>query len=353
MHSSLLEHGHCHGLDQDEVGGEIHHVRNHYSRKMLDDNIGCGNCQRHHEGGGDKCADIAGDTSPISWTQSIGWMRAHDPAECPNHDHVDHTVARPDPSCAQARCDHSTLNVSTNVIVLARVNELVTMSWVNTVLALAAVLYLVMNVIGIILNSYDNECDASELACHAATTPQIFHNLEFWSTFIFNTLDLLALTYSPKRLSNQYQHPSLLKLVVLLNVGMSFCSCLLITINLEKFEVVSHEIEYLNEVTVAVFDMVILLGLIRGRTHQTMSQQNDDSKWFGLTFAAALSVAIVQLGVYNLNGWTADGDSKGERLAHYFEFAFGILTAGVAFWFTMDNRLTADQRLRAIMYEEP
>merc|ERR1719282_524530 len=100
-----------------------------------------------------------------------------------------------------------------------------------------------------------------------------------------------------------------------------------------------------------VFDMAILMGLLRGRAHQTTTEK-DDSKWFGFTIVIALSVAISQLGVYNLYGWTDDGDSKGERLAHYFEFTFGIITAGITFWFTMDNRLTADQRLRAIMYEE-
>ena len=57
------------------------------------------------------------------------------------------------------------------------------------------------------------------------------------------------------------------------------------------------------------------------------------------------------LGIYNLCGWTADGDSVGEQAAHYFEFCFGAASSVVTFWFTMDNKISAEKRLRQIIYK--
>ena len=137
----------------------------------------------------------------------------------------------------------------------------------NTVLSIAAVLYLGVNIVGVILNSYDNDCDPTSPGCSPATTPQIFHNIEFWSSFLFNIVDLLAISYSPRGLSTQYANPIFLKMVVLMNVGLSFFSALLVAINLEKFEVPSHEVEYVNELTICIFDAMIFFSLVRGRVH--------------------------------------------------------------------------------------
>lgn len=287
--------------------------------------------------------------APQPLSQSLKWLRAHDPAECPSHLHVA-SCDTCHSTCEMARCDHSELNVSTNIIVLARVHELTTMSRVNTLLALIAVLYIAMNIIGFILNSYDNDCNPSkDLSCSPATTPQTFHNLEFWSAFVFNTVDLLALFYSPKKLSNQYDNPTTLKLIVLFNIGLSFCACMLVSINVEKFEVLAHEMEYLNELTVSIFDVTILLSLLQGRVHQSQDS-GVDQKLSRLSMGAATLIAIAQLGIYNCSGWTRSGDSKGETLSHKLEFTFGIISSFITFWFTMDNRMSADQRLRSIMY---
>lgn len=276
----------------------------------------------------------------------MNWFRAHDPAECPHHMF---NMGEAD-QCEEARCDHASLNTTMNVIIIVRANELTTMSRVNTGLAFASVVYIAINILGMVLNSYDNTCNVKlDASCSPATTPLLFHNLEFWSTTLFNTVDLLALSYSPKKLSNQYEHPHLLKLIVLFNVGMSTFSSMLVSINLEKFEILSHEIEYLNELTVAIFDITILMPLIRGRAHGN-AQLGSTGYSIIITLVVASCVAVVQLGVYNFSGWTADGDSKGEVPAHYLEFLFGAVSSGITFWFTMDNRMSADKRLRAIMY---
>mmetsp|Transcript_1421 Transcript_1421/g.2378 ORF Transcript_1421/g.2378 Transcript_1421/m.2378 type:complete len:360 (+) Transcript_1421:51-1130(+) len=290
--------------------------------------------------------DYQAPESPQAFSQSVQWLMVHDPAEC--NFHTNNTGF--DRQCTEARCDHTELNSTQNVIVIVRANELASMSRVNTALAFLSVLYIAVQVICIILNSYDNDCDPSkDQSCDPATTPPVFHLLEFWATFMFNTVDLLAISYSPKKLSNQYEHPNLLKLLVLFNIGLSFCSSLLVSINLEKFEVLAHEFEYLNELTITLFDITIFLALLRGRSHE-VNRQSDAKRVSLIGLLAVGCIAVLQLGVYNLCGWTADGDSNGEQAAHYLEFTFGIVSAGITFWFTMDNRISADKRLRALMY---
>lgn len=274
---------------------------------------------------------------------SVHWLNAHDVAECPKG--PQHVLANYEQSC----CDNGILNSTSNMLVLVRANELIAMSRVNTCLALLAVLYFATNLVCAILNSYDNDCDPKAKGCSPATTPLIFHNLEFWATFFFNMVDLLALSYSPRTLSSRYQHPVFLKLMVLANVGISFLSCLLVAINLDKFEILSHELEYTNELTLTIFDACIVLNLTQRRSREP-SQAGSDALVAVASLVLALFVAATQLGIYNLSGWTADGDSKGEKAAHYLEFAFGAVSAIVTFWFTMDNRLRAEKRLRQIMY---
>lgn len=289
--------------------------------------------------------------APLAWTssngaagtlqQSIKWLNAHDPVDCScqHHEVLD---------CEIASCDHSRLNASGNVLVLMRGTELMSMARMNTFLAVVSIFYMALNLVGALLNVY-NGCDLGTAGCSPATTPQIFHNLEFGATFIFNTVDVFALSYSPKTLSNQYENPTLLKLLVLFNVCISGVCFLLVAINLERFEILSHELEYSNELTVIAFDVVIFINLLRGRSHK--------SRWFyertgvaWITALAAGSVAVAQLGIYNLSGWAADGCSRGEQNAHYLEFTFNCVSAGITFWFTMDNKICAERRLREIMY---
>lgn len=244
--------------------------------------------------------------------------------------------------CELACSGCGTLNTSTNVFELVRANELIATAHVNTVLAIASVLYIMVNFVGAILNSYDNDCDRRKPGCSPATTPQVFHNLEFWSTFVFNVIDLIALSYSPQ--SSKYSHPATLKLLVFFNAGLAFGSCLLVTIDLEKFEILSHELEYTNELTIAIFDVIILMSIMP-------TAKNGFVSWIAVCVAGC--VAVTQLGVYNLSGWTADGDSKGETAAHYLEFAFGAVSAGITFWFTMDNKISAEKQLRQQMFGRP
>lgn len=234
------------------------------------------------------------------------------------------------------------------VLVLAQVSELRTISVVNMVLAMCAVAYIAVNIVCIVLNSFDNDCNMEDPGCDAATSKATFHGLEFWATFAFNVLDVVALAYSPKRLSAIFWNPSILKMVMFLNITGSLCSALLVTINLEKFEIPAHELEYTNELTMAFCDLVILGSLIRGLRGAGASPQKRSLAASGLMVLLAGCVALVQLGVYNLSGWDG-GESRGEQAAHYCEFIFAIISSSITFWFTMDNKFIADVALSKIM----
>jgi len=346
MMDGLLDNAHGHG------GGHGHgHGHGHAAAQTAMQAHGSDCCCTHSDAapsqsyrpnGWPDHSTAQGGGSGLSWKDSMDWLRMHDPAECTTSNHLG-------ADCEIARCDHSELTSTTNVIVMVRASELIAMSRVNSILAITAVLYIAVNLVCTILNSYDNDCDRSLPDCSPATTPQLFHNLEFWATFVFNTVDVFALSYSPKNLSNQYGNPTLLKIVVLFNVGMSFLACMLVAINLEKFEVLAHELEYTNELTITIFDATILLNLVRGRSHKS-SDKSKANFLSALGLAVIAMVGVAQIVIYNCSGWTADGDSKGEQTAHYLEFAFGTASAGITFWFTMDNKMSADQRLRQIMY---
>lgn len=314
------EHGHGHGHGHGDDDGESHgHGQAHGTPLATNDS---------------QQAGLVG-----SFQQSVQWSQAHDPAEC-------EAVVHERDTCEKVRCDHSQLNSSGNVLVLVRANELIEMARINTILAIVSVFFLAVSLVCMLLNFYD--CDPLLPGCFPATPPIVFHGIEFGAIFVFNTVDVFALSYSPRTLSNQYQNPIFLKLIVLLNVCISLFCLMLILINLKKFEVLAHELEYCNELTITFFNAVILIALVRGRTHAESSYS--EKCFFVVILMVAGCVAAVQLAVYNLSGWTANGYSKGEKMAHYLEFTFNSISAGITFWFTMDNKLIAEKRLREIMY---
>lgn len=226
---------------------------------------------------------------------------------------------------------------------LARVSDLRTRSTMSLFLALSSVVYIAINIACFILNTYDLEVP------DAVISPSNFHRLEFWATFCFILVQVFALMYMPKHLGELSASPTFLKLVILVNVCLSFMAALLVTISLEDFETPSHELEYTNELTMAFIDLTLLGSLLRNRDGKLWQRSNIDSIASLMMVLLAVSVATAQLGVYNLMGWTEDGDSKGETLAHYFEFVFEAISAAITFWFTMDNRFLAEARIQSLL----
>jgi len=234
------------------------------------------------------------------------------------------------------------VEVLQSAVALATVHDLKVQSTVNMVLSLLAVAFVGVNVVCIVLNSYDN--DDPELG---ACTPSTFHRLEFWATFCFNVVDIFALTYCPKRLSSITYNPALFKMIIFVNICGSFISASLVTINLEKFEIPSHELEYTNEVTNAFIDISLFISLLR-RMQESSGKEKAKAMGASLPAMLALVVALVQLYIYNGLGWEGS-ESNGEQLAHYCEFVFGIISACITFWFTMDSKLVADAKMKSLL----
>eukprot|EP00419_Tripos_fusus_P009185 CAMPEP_0172661642 /NCGR_PEP_ID=MMETSP1074-20121228/4831_1 /TAXON_ID=2916 /ORGANISM="Ceratium fusus, Strain PA161109" /LENGTH=247 /DNA_ID=CAMNT_0013477441 /DNA_START=67 /DNA_END=810 /DNA_ORIENTATION=+ len=220
-------------------------------------------------------------------------------------------------------------------VALVEVSSLKSRSSVNFLLALAAVVYMAVNVVCYAINYFDPDDPTV-----AVTSPLTFHLLEFWATFFFNVVEVLALIYSSRTLNKITASPTFLKLIFFLNVASSFIAALLVSINLEKFETVSHELEYANELIMATIDLILLGSLLTRRCQGGRVGIVQVRTTCGVVIAVA--IAIIQLFVYN-------GLTDGEQLAHYFEFTFEVLSAGITFWFTMDSKFLADATMRELL----
>lgn len=209
----------------------------------------------------------------------------------------------------------------------------------NLALSLCSVVYMSISIVCFILNGFDRK------GGDPVITDEHFHELEFWATFFFNVVQVLALVSAPKVLVDSHFGVVFLKMVFLVQIGGSFISALLVTINLEWFEVPSHELEYTNEFSMAFVDLVLLTSQFRnigGSSLENRAIARSDSSVLFLTVLSAILIAAVPLGIYNMLG------SKGETFAHYFEFSFGIFSAGITFWFTMDAYYRTKARVDSV-----
>jgi len=226
---------------------------------------------------------------------------------------------------------------------LVDVQHLRSVSLTNLILAILSVLYLAVNIACLVLNGYDKEEGTED----PVMTYRNFHLMEFWATFIFNIVQVIALLYSPKKSGDLFSSPLFLKVVIFVNVGVTFISALLVTINTEVFENPSHELEYSNEVTMSLVDLVFLVSLIRNASGDPERKKTDFLPSV-FVVVASIAISLIQLGIFNLMGWE-NGESKGETLSHYFEFVFEAISASITFWFVMDNRFLAETMIDHIM----
>ena len=112
------------------------------------------------------------------------------------------------------------------------------------------------------------------------------------------------------------------------NIVAACLPAVLISMNCEYFEIISHEIEYCNELTMSFVDLVLLWSLCQFEVGTSAFMSG-----------IASIVALIQLAVYNGMGRDDEGDMIGEVPAHYLEFAFEIISSLIAFWFVMDNKV--------------
>lgn len=238
--------------------------------------------------------------------------------------------------------DDHPLNQSTNVLLVYRLHEMRYSAQFNLLLAFLCLVYIGVNMVLIAVNALNAK--AERQGTQPVVSELTYHLVEFWATFGFAVVECCSLvaTGSPKSLVQIYRNPLVLKLVLFFNIVATWVPAVLVTLNREVFEITSHEIEYLNELTMTFVDMVLLWSLLRLDAQSVLGQ-------FILTCMAGF-VALFQLGVYNLMGRRADGDMQGEVPAHYFEFGFEIISSMIAFWFCMDNKRVAEQEIGLILY---
>mmetsp|Transcript_40406 Transcript_40406/g.94940 ORF Transcript_40406/g.94940 Transcript_40406/m.94940 type:complete len:314 (-) Transcript_40406:682-1623(-) len=225
------------------------------------------------------------------------------------------------------------MNVSTNVLLVYRLKEMRQLENLNFALSIICLAYCGVNVALIGVN-YVNS--------HAPDDPPVsdvtYHLVEFWGTFVFAVVECISLTSTPKSLATVYENPATLKLILFFNVVATLLPAVLVSLNLEEFEILSHNVEYMNELTMSFVDLVLLWSLVQINP-KTLA-----------TAAIAIVIALVQLGVYNGMGRTENGDMVGEVPGHYLEFAFEIISSLIAFWFCMENMFVAAKEIGLILY---
>mmetsp|Transcript_16688 Transcript_16688/g.25317 ORF Transcript_16688/g.25317 Transcript_16688/m.25317 type:complete len:305 (-) Transcript_16688:71-985(-) len=225
------------------------------------------------------------------------------------------------------------LNSSQNVLLVYRLNEMRSLERVNFTLAIACLVYCSINIALIIVNHVNSQNPGDPPISEKA-----FHLLEFWATFCFAIVTTISLTATPKSILNIYNNPLTLRLVLFFNIVASAMPAMLMTLNTEYFDVMSHQIEYLNELTMSFIDLVLLWSLCKFEGANAIMA------------VIASIVACVQLAIYNGMGRTDNGEMIGEVPAHFLEFTFGIISSLIGFAFCMDNKFVCKKEIGQILY---
>lgn len=219
-------------------------------------------------------------------------------------------------------------------------------SSVNFFLGLGGVAFTAISVVLFVLNTFDAVCQTST-PCFEATDKRTFHLIEFWSAFLFNVLNVFVMVFSEKDVSEQFYYPSIFKVVVLMNVGLSLVCATLVTINTDIFEFPSHQIEYSNELTMAVIETALVYSVVR------VKEQSGLARVAALVLAATgLVVPILQLALYNGLGFNEGNglpEPRGEVAAHYLEFTFDMVLGCMTAWFAFGNKLKMDAKVKELL----
>ena len=176
----------------------------------------------------------------------------------------------------------------------------------------------------------------------------------FGSTFLFALIEVLTLLFSPER---RFTNPSLLRVLMFFSVCTTFVSFLLIVLSRETFEVISHNMDYLNDFVVALVDSLLVSTVVRspaihpGRGGIARGKQCGvhGKRLAMLATFVPLTLSFLQIALYNGMGIDARGELLGERPAHVLEFVFDCVGAGINFWFCLDSKMLAEELTRQIM----
>jgi hypothetical protein len=267
------------------------------------------------------------------------------------------------------------MNETSNVLMHYTLGDLKERADMNFWLGLICLAVCSMNIVLLGLNYTLHNNTSSSTSSRQLPPPQIsdrtFHLMEFWTSHFYAITEAFALVTSPKTMLNIYGKPNLLKLLLFFNVVNSLVPALLITLDAEYFERLSHNLEYVNEFTLSFITLILLGSLLKlpdgntnnctynndknnntssgsldsGRAATTQQQQGQQQQgpdiWSLLAGGLACAVGMANLALYNFYS---------EEGAHYLEMSFNVITALVTFWFCMDNRFVAQMEIGQILY---
>jgi hypothetical protein len=253
------------------------------------------------------------------------------------------------------------LNFSDNTLLACRANTLRSLSFGNFIAAILSLVYCGLN-ISLFYFNYVN-AHAKSVGQKAPVNAQAFHYTEFWGTFGFGIVQLFAITQTPKTLVATVNNPRAVQFILFMNVILTFIPAFLVTVNLNDFEVISHELEYCSEITMSFIELALFWSLLQ-RSKDRRAQENltigngdgaqgdasSDAQTSFILTLTALTISLLQLGIYNGFGRDPNGGMRGEVSAHYCEFTFGVVSSLITCWFTLDNMLTAEEELSKIFY---
>ena len=142
-------------------------------------------------------------------------------------------------------------------------------------------------------------------------------------------------------------------MVLYCNLVFTLLPAVMVTLALEDLEVVSHEIEYANELLMTGIDMFIAVAFY----HNTQGRDDDLAPvvsprrllWRTTVIVAGL-VASVQLYVYNVFGHDeVTQHMQGEIYGHYLEFSFEIISSVMTYYYCRGNTTRATQQLETLL----
>ena len=243
-------------------------------------------------------------------------------------------------------CEHcQPLRHETNILVLARLNLLYRLTEVNLRLALASIMYFATSLVLLAVVAWPQQ---------HLVDGDVFHYLDFGCTFLFSLIEVLTLVYSPER---RFSSPTLLRFLMFFSVCSTSVAFLFICLNRSAFEVIAHNIDYANDFTIAMVDLLLVSTVIRspashpGRDLATQGRlcgPLGKQIAVGATYVP-LGMSFLQVSVYNCFGLNLRGHLLGERPAHVLEFVFDLVGAAINFWFCLDSKMLAEELTRQIM----
>lgn len=226
---------------------------------------------------------------------------------------------------------------SDDVLLAYHIQNFTCISNINFVLALLSMFYVGVSVALLTLNSLSDEIRDSYEAP--------FHLLEFYSGFTFSVVEAFAIIFAPNPFAVKH-FPIVLRVFLMLSMTLTLSSAVLITYDLEVFEVPAHELEYANQFLQSVLNTVMVSFLIRRVRSTDSSSSKAVTIVAGLVQLLAMAFVVAEIVTYNFYGCSfgvACLSEDGEQIAHWLEFTFGILSGSLSFLFCMHNKSVADE----------